>query len=84
MMIYAIMKAGKPDYNKKSCYDCRFCQGAVSWWCINKDARIYRGTSIPGVIKCKFWKPVMMYSEMPLVKRFLLLFNPMAIYINGI
>lgn len=46
-------------FERQSCYDCKFCQapGRISWWCMNEDARRYRGTSIPGVIKCHFWQP---------------------------
>jgi len=46
-----------PPEEKKSCYDCGWLTAAISWWCSNKKAIKYRGTSIPGVIKCKFWKP---------------------------
>jgi hypothetical protein len=30
---------------------------AMSWWCTSKEAKKARGTSLPGCIKCTFWKP---------------------------
>lgn len=57
-MIEAVLKDGKvPDAEKRSCYDCRHCKAAVSWWCQNKAAIEYRGTKIPGIINCNFWEP---------------------------
>lgn len=44
-------------FDKKSCYDCRHIKQALSWWCGNPDAIKRRGTSIPGCVKCPFWKP---------------------------
>ncbi len=44
-------------FKKKSCYDCGNLTSALSWWCASKEAIKSRGTSIPGVIKCKFWVP---------------------------
>lgn len=44
-------------FEKKSCYDCGNLVGHISWWCKSKEAIEYRGTSIPGIIRCKFWKP---------------------------
>jgi hypothetical protein len=47
-----------PDANQKRCYDCWYLRGAVSLWCTNEDARGYRGTGMPGICKCQFWKPM--------------------------
>lgn len=58
MMYEAIMESGTPDSDNKSCFDCRSCRGAVSWWCKNSDAVEWRGTSIAGVTQCPFWTPV--------------------------
>jgi hypothetical protein len=44
-------------FDKKSCYDCGHLKQGLSWWCGNKEAIEKRGTSIPGCIKCPFWKP---------------------------
>lgn len=49
---------------KKSCFDCDFCESACSWWCINQEAVKYRGSSIPGVINCHFWKPCKTVSQL--------------------
>ena len=50
-------------FEKQSCADCKHLRGYVSLWCINKEAREYRGTGIPGVIKCHFWGPC--WKRMP-------------------
>ncbi len=42
---------------KQSCSDCVFMKSALSFWCSNKEAIKFRGTSIPGIIFCKFWMP---------------------------
>lgn len=44
-------------FEKHSCYDCAHLKSALSWWCFNNEAAKYRGTRLPGVIKCHFWKP---------------------------
>lgn len=44
-------------FEKKSCYDCTHLVGYVSWWCGCKEAVKARGTAIPGIIHCPFWKP---------------------------
>lgn len=48
-------KAVSP-FEKRSCYDCRFCKSVLSNWCTNKNAIKARGTRIPGVIKCPYWE----------------------------
>lgn len=30
--------------------------GHVSWWCDSREAREWRGTSIPGGVGCPFWE----------------------------
>jgi hypothetical protein len=50
-------------FEKKSCADCAHCKASMSLWCRNAEAIAYRGTSIPGVIKCKFWKPNWRYID---------------------
>jgi len=44
--------------DKRSCYDCYHLTSACSLWCSNKEAIEYRKTTIPGCIKCIFWKPI--------------------------
>lgn len=44
-------------FEKRSCYDCSYLKCLISWWCTNKQAIKIRGTSIPGCIKCPYWKP---------------------------
>lgn len=49
-------KAVSP-FEKKSCYDCGHLKSALSLWCTNEEAKKARGTTLPGCIKCTFWKP---------------------------
>ena len=42
---------------KKHCTDCAFLKGAMSWYCTNEDAKQMRGTSLPAICLCPFWKP---------------------------
>lgn len=44
-------------FEKRSCADCGHLTSAMSWWCTSEDAKKVRGTSLPGCIKCPFWKP---------------------------
>jgi hypothetical protein len=37
--------------------DCRYLKSAISWWCVNKACSKLRGTNLPGVINCPFYKP---------------------------
>lgn len=55
---------GVPDENRKGCFDCIYCQGALSWWCVNKKAIADRGTKIPGVIKCPHWEPMVTKEQL--------------------
>ena len=68
-MINAIMVKGIPDKSKKRCFDCFYCKATVSWWCTNEEAINYRGTSIPGICDCIFWKPMLMKKEISFLKR---------------
>jgi hypothetical protein len=44
-------------FEKRSCYDCAHLTSALSWWCGNDEAIKFRGTRIPGGIKCLYWEP---------------------------
>jgi hypothetical protein len=44
-------------FEKKSCYDCGHLTAALFMYCTNKDAIKSRGTTIPGCVKCPYWKP---------------------------
>ena len=44
-------------YTDKNCGFCGWLKAAVSWWCKNEDAHKARGTSIPGICHCPYWKP---------------------------
>jgi len=57
-MISKTVIKGQPDGDQASCYDCRHCKAALSWWCVNEDAISWRGTRLAGVIKCPFWDGV--------------------------
>jgi hypothetical protein len=62
-MIQATYISGTPNAERRSCHDCRHCQAAVSWWCVNPQAREARGTPIPGEINCPFWEPILSWEE---------------------
>jgi len=55
-------KAVSP-FDKKSCADCASLTYAVHLWCSNEEAMKFRGTNIPGCIKCPFWCPK--WNEIP-------------------
>ncbi|PLS19353.1 hypothetical protein CVD28_02760 [Bacillus sp. M6-12] len=55
---------GTPDSDRKSCFDCNFCQASQSWWCVNEKAVEERGTKLPGIIKCPHWKPMVTEEEL--------------------
>ena len=44
-------------YRRRSCAYCGFLVAYVNWWCSNNDTCIARGTNIPGVCNCPYWKP---------------------------
>lgn len=41
---------------RRSCYDCGWLKAYVSWWCTNPEARKARGSAIPGIYHCPYWK----------------------------
>ena len=43
-------------YKQRCCASCGWMKANVSWWCMNEKARATRGTSIPGVHNCPYWK----------------------------
>lgn len=49
------MKNKETPEERRSCYDCSFCKGYVSLWCLNEGAIKARGTRMPGVIHCPYW-----------------------------
>lgn len=63
MMFELVAINGNPDASNKRCSDCFYCRGAVNLWCTNEEAAKYRGTRIPGVRNCHFWKPCRKVSE---------------------
>ena len=40
----------------RSCVHCRYLVSHISWWCGNENAINARGTRIPGVIHCPYFK----------------------------
>ncbi len=56
--MFSFVCTGKPNDKLKCCRDCYHLQGAVTLWCMNDEAIEYRGTGIPGVKHCQFWKPM--------------------------
>ena len=63
-MLEAVLKGVEPDPVKRSCYDCRSCKAAVSWWCTNEQAVEARGTKIPGVTNCPFWTAARRWEDL--------------------
>lgn len=62
---------GTPDADKRGCKDCRHMRGAVSWWCMNDEARKRHGSGIPGYRDCENWEPCATLAELPLLTRML-------------
>ncbi|MEK6757611.1 MAG: hypothetical protein AABX88_00640 [Nanoarchaeota archaeon] len=56
-------KSEETPFEIKNCYDCSSLFSKVSWWCGNKEAIEYRGTSIPGVTHCPYWSPDWNYID---------------------
>lgn len=48
---------------KKCCADCFSLKPAINLWCTNQSAIKARGTSLPGVWGCTYWKPD--WSQIP-------------------
>lgn len=76
---------------EKCCYDCKYLKAKVSWWCVNKNAIKWRGTSIPGVKNCPFWEgPVNPMDDVPggtefdMIKLSLILLLLMSIFLIGL
>lgn len=67
----AVMSKGEPDFDKKSCYDCRKQRAYLSWWCMDKEANEYWGTPMPSVTECPFWKPVDKLSDLSFLDKYL-------------
>ena len=44
-------------YRRRNCAQCNFLVAYINWWCSNDDACEMRGTNIPGVCHCPYWKP---------------------------
>ena len=47
-----------PNPKRAACDDCKHHVAYVTWWCENKEAIAYRGSSFggkQGVIECPFW-----------------------------
>lgn len=65
-----ILKSAEPDIEKRSCFDCKHCKAAVSWWCYNQEAVIHRGTALPTAFQCKYWEPVRTFKETTWWERF--------------
>ena len=47
----------KAIYENKQCAFCGWLKSALHWWCTNEEAAKARGTTIPGISKCPWWKP---------------------------
>ena len=62
-MINRGLVGDETPFTRKSCYDCGNIISALSLWCGCKEAREARGTILPGVILCTFWKPDLSYID---------------------
>jgi len=56
-----------PDTNLRRCYDCGYMKSTTSWWCVNENAIEERGTRIPGIYNCPYWKPA--YVHIPPISK---------------
>lgn len=63
-----LMISGKHSADR-GCSDCAHLEAHVSWWCKSADALKARGTNIPGVINCPFWKPCPTKAEVGFFSR---------------
>lgn len=58
-MIHAVAIRGEPIAERAGCADCAHCQSSGgSWWCMSDEASSVRGTKIPGIILCDWWRPI--------------------------
>lgn len=53
-----------PDAERRSCYDCYWCQAHVSWWCKNPKVHEKYNVRIPGYAKCEFWRAAQRYEDL--------------------
>ena len=74
-MARLILRRGDHDPDRR-CSDCAHMRGYVSWWCTSPEAKEYRGTSIPGVCECPFWKPCSKWEDLGIVRRLAITLNP--------
>ena len=65
-----------PSHVKRSCSGCGFMTSALSHWCTNKDAIEARGTTLPGIIKCDYWKDKKSFSFKNLFKLIFIFLKP--------
>ena len=49
-------KAVRDILTNRSCSYCKYLVSHISWWCGNENAINARGTRIPGVIHCPYFK----------------------------
>ena len=68
-MLEAILKEGKPDFNKRECFDCRHLKAAVNWWCTNEKAKKQNGSGIPSIVNCGFWEGCRTIEDLNWVQR---------------
>lgn len=59
---------------KKDCRDCYFCQGALSWFCVNEkvkeEEKYHTWISVYGYVKdCEHWKPCKTKQELTFTER---------------
>lgn len=64
LQIFAVRRI----YRERQCAYCGYLKSALSWWCTNKEAIEQRGTSIPGIRNCPYWKPDKKYIYKSLKK----------------
>ena len=43
---------------RRSGPNCKYLTSALSYWCTNKACSRFRGTTIPGIINCPYYRPV--------------------------
>ena len=69
-MLVCFADGGTPNSSERSCYDCHWCQAAISWWCVNEAASKARGSKIPGGSQCSFWKPLADWNSLTSWQKF--------------
>jgi len=53
---FRVILARDEKARRGDCRDCWYLRGAVNLWCGNEEAAARRGTYIPGVRNCPYWK----------------------------